>query len=392
MWEKQELVMNEPSQNLIESEKAKMPPICFLIKPVSSNCNLRCRYCFYLSEAESRQTASYGIMREDTLETIVRKALEYADGACCFMFQGGEPTLAGFDFFQYLIKIERRYNRKRILISNSIQTNGMLVDEDWAQFFHDNDFLVGLSLDGPGEIHNLHRVGTNGQDTFGRVMKTARLFDRYRVKYNILAVVTSNSTRYVNRIYDFFKKNGWRYLQFIPCLDPVGEKPGGRAYSLKPAELEKFLKQLFDRWYNDFMQGKYVSIRYFDNLLSMLQGKEPEACNMAGHCSCNCVVEADGGVYPCDFYVLDHWYLGNIQKMEISDMTGSDTAKEFIQSSLTVPFECGECKWRGLCRGGCRRERERFSGENLGTNMFCSAYRGFFDYAYNRLLKAAKLV
>lgn len=368
-----------------------MPAVTFLIKPASSNCNLRCRYCFYFSEAEQRSVASYGMMTEETLEAIVGKGLQYAESFCSFAFQGGEPTIAGLPFFRRLIEFEKKYNIHNVKISNAIQTNGMLIDENWAKFFHDNNFLVGLSLDGDSEAHNLHRVDAKGAGTFNRIMKTVKLFERFQVEYNILTVVTSNTSRRIGRIYDFFKKNNFRYLQFIPCLDPLGEKPGAQPYSLKPDELERFLKLLFDRWYADYMHGDYVSIRYFDNLIQILLGQRPEACNMNGICSCNCVFEADGSMYPCDFYMLDVWRLGNIQSNGIDEMLHSETAKAFIHASAQPALECRACRWKTLCRGGCRRERDGLVENGLGPDHFCSAYRGFLDYAYPRLAQAARL-
>lgn len=368
-----------------------MPAAMFLIKPASSACNLRCKYCFYFSEAEQRSVAFYGMMQERTLEAIVRKGLAYADGTCGFAFQGGEPTLVGLPFFERLMEFQRKYNVKNVRISNSIQTNGTLLDENWAHFFHDNGFLVGLSLDGDGDSHNLHRTDARGNGTFTQVMKTARLLDRFEVQYNILTVVTSNTARRGRRIYEFFKKNGFRYLQFIPCMDPLGELPGSRPYSLRPDELERFLKQLFDLWYDDLAQGNYISIRYFDNLVQILLGQRPEACNMNGYCSCNCVVEADGGMYPCDFYMLDPWRLGNVESDDIAQMLHSDKAREFIRLSAERSPECQQCRWLALCRGGCRRERELPGDGGLGLNAFCSAYRGFFDYAYERLVRVARM-
>jgi uncharacterized protein len=311
---------------------------------------------------------------------------------CGFAFQGGEPTLAGLEFFRKVIVLEQKYNVKKVRIQNSLQTNGILIDESWAEFLHDNNFLTGLSLDGTKEIHNLHRVDNLRHDTFNRVLKAARLFDRYKVEYNILSVVTANSSRYADRIYDFFKHNGFHYLQFIPCLAPLDADSEYLAYSLKPAELERFLKRLFDRWYDDIIRGEYVSIRYFDNLVRMIQGQRPEACNMAGACQCNCVIEADGGVFPCDFYALDQWKLGNINSDSIADMIGSETAVKFVRSSKAVGEECKACKWLQLCRGGCRRECEPLPQSGARTNTFCSAYHGFFDYAFSRLAHIADTV
>lgn len=368
-----------------------MPAINFLIKPASSNCNLRCKYCFYSSIAENRETASYGIMKEDILENVVKKGLEYADYYCGFAFQGGEPTIAGLEFFEKCMKFEKKYNIKKLRIQNSIQTNGTLIDEKWAKFLHDNNFLVGLSLDGIKDVHNLNRIDSKKNGTFNRVMKTVELFKKFKVEYNILYVVTSESARYANKIYSFFKKNDFKYLQFINCLDPLNVEPGKENYSLKPKDLEKFLKITFDRWYEDCIKGDYVSIRFFDNLVFMLFGNKPEACSMTGVCSCNCVIEGDGGVYPCDFYVLDQWKLGNIKDNGIMDMINSGVAKKFIEPSKHIPEKCEECKWFSLCRGGCRREREDFKEGKLKENYYCLAYKAFFDYSYERLEYIARI-
>jgi len=366
-----------------------LPPLSMLIKPASGNCNLRCRYCFYHSVAEKRQTKSYGMMSFDTLEIIVKKALEYADQICSFAFQGGEPTFIGLDFYKKLIELEKNIIQKIITINNAIQTNGTLLDEEWAQFLSSNNFLVGISLDGPKDMHDENRYDANGKGSFIRVMHTIDLFNKYKVEYNILFVVTSNTTRHINKIYNFYKKNGFKYLQFIPCIDPFGEEPGQYEYSLTPERFGIFLKSLFDLWYNDIMKGDIVSIRYFDNLVGMLMGYPPEECGMKGECMCQFVTEADGGVYPCDFYVIDDWYLGDIKEIGFDELAGSDAALKFIESSRYVDPECRECKWANICRGGCRRYKEPFKDGKPALNFFCPSYKQLFEYAYGRLQQIA---
>ena len=369
-----------------------MANVNILIKPASGMCNLRCKYCFYYSIAGNREVESYGIMTKETLETIVKKGIEYSDTICGFTFQGGEPTLTGIKFYEELIELQNKYNKKNIKIHNAIQTNGTLIDEEWAKFFKKNNFLVGLSLDGYNDVHNLNRIGLNGKDTFNDVMKTVRLFNKYKVEYNILYVVTSNTARHAHKIYDFFRANRFKYIQFIPCLDPIGEEQGNQNYSLKSKDMENFLKITFDRWYEDFINDEYISIRYFDNLVSMIMGERPESCSMVGQCSCNLVIEADGGVYPCDFYVLDKWRLGNINDKEIEEIRNSQKASEFVKNSIQIPMECTLCKWQYLCRGGRRREREDYKNNKLGVNYYCLAYRNFFEYSYDRLVKVARSI
>lgn len=182
-----------------------MPPISLLIKPASSNCNLSCNYCFYHDIAENRTIANYGMMDIGLLEKVVQKALEYADHVCTFAFQGGEPTLIGLEFYKKLIEFEKKYNKKKVQINNAIQTNGLRIDEDWARFLAENRFLVGISLDGPKDIHDANRVDAKEGGSFNRVMNTIGFFDKYKVEYNVLCVVNGYVARHANKIYNFFK-------------------------------------------------------------------------------------------------------------------------------------------------------------------------------------------
>ncbi len=366
-----------------------MPPLSLLIKPASSLCNLRCAYCFYHSIAENRMTESYGIMNDETLEVIVSKALQFADWSCTFAFQGGEPTLAGLDFFKKLIMLQKKYNTKKVQINNTLQTNGMAIDHEWAEYLSKNRFLVGISLDGPKDLHDMFRHDSGMKGTFSRVMNAISLFNRYKVEYNILFVVNSVVARHAEKVYSFFKRNNFRYLQFIPCLDPLGEKQGLHEFSLSPERFALFLKKLFDLWYDDIIRGNMISIRYFDNLVGMMAGYRPEICGMTGECICQMVIEADGGVYPCDFYVFDEWYMGNIKELSFEELKNSETGKMFVEVSRHISRECISCKWYSLCRGGCRRLREPFYDGKPALNFFCESYREFFEHAAARLKQLA---
>lgn len=368
----------------------RMPPLNLLIKPASSLCNLRCMYCFYHSIAENREIESYGVMSLDTLETLVKKALEYADGLCTFAFQGGEPTIAGLPFFEKLIEYQTKYNTKNVQINNAIQTNGILINEKWAKFLAENNFLVGLSLDGPKDIHDANRINASGKGTFLKVMETAALFNKFKVEYNILFVVSSNVSRHAAKIYNFFKKNDFRYLQFIPCLDPLDGKPGDYPFSLTPEKFTTFIITLFDLWYNDIMADNYFSIRWFDNLAGMLMGYPPELCGMRGQCQCQFVVEADGSVFPCDFYVIDRWKMGNLLESGFDELLKSSTAQRFMKISHPVDDKCKECRHYMLCRGGCRRNREPFIDDKPALNYLCPAYIKFFDHAMEKLENVAR--
>ena len=368
-----------------------MPPLSLLIKPASSSCNLRCKYCFYHSIADSRNIKSYGVMTHDLLELLVRKSLEEADGFCTFAFQGGEPSLAGLDFYRSLIKYVNQFNKKAVKVNYCIQTNGMVIDDAWAEFLFENNFLTGISLDGPKDIHDANRVDNKGSGSYNQVMRAIGLLNKHRAEYNILTVITSLTARHIQHIYRFFKKQGFNYLQFIPCLDPLDEIPGENKYSLTPERYTRFLKVLFDLWYDDVIKGDFISIRYFDNLVGMLMGYPPESCGMSGVCTCYYVVEADGSTYPCDFYVLDDYRLGSIRDNTFEKMKNAAAGINFVNVSKNITPECQECQYYNICRGGCRRNREPFENGLPVLNYYCSSYKEFFSYSLERLQHLARL-
>lgn len=362
-----------------------MPPLSIMIKPASGACNLGCRYCFYADEMSLRKVASYGVMDESTLENVICKALDAADGMCTFAFQGGEPTLAGLPFFEKVMALEERYRRKRLTVHNAIQTNGLLVDQKWAEFFARNHFLVGLSLDGPKELHDRYRLDLEGKGTYNRVFRTAQLLKKHGVEFNILTVVTKQTAKAIGRVYGFFDRSRLDYQQYIPCMNPLEERGGEWPYSLGVEEYGTYLCRLFDLWYADAEKGEVKYNRTFFNYLSILQGGSPESCNMQGSCSKQYVVEADGSVYPCDFYVLDPWRLGNLNTDGFDQLDRRRTELGFIQQSKTVAEDCRGCRWYGLCRGGCRRDRLVGADGALGKNMYCEAFQRFFEHAVPRM-------
>ncbi|MCT4686040.1 anaerobic sulfatase maturase [Vallitalea sp.] len=367
-----------------------MPPLTTLIKPASGNCNLRCKYCFYYDVMNSREVKNYGIMTEETLEQLVKKAFEFAEGQVTFAFQGGEPTMASLDFFKKLIIFEKKYNTNNIKVNNALQTNGIVIDEEWATFFHDNNFLIGISMDGYKDIHNYYRIYPNGEGTFNRILKTTKLFDKYDVMYNILCVVNKHIAKHGRKVYNFYKKQGFKYLQFIPCLDEIGEEPGKNPYSLTPKDYEIFLKNIFDLWYEDFVSGNGISIRMFDNIVQIIMGYEPESCDMRGHCSVNAVIEADGSVYPCDFYVLDEWKLGNVVDVGLDEIFKSERAVKFLKESINTDPECQNCEFYRICRGGCKRHKEPKIEGKYTKNYFCNAYKEFYKYTLPRFIQITR--
>lgn len=369
-----------------------MPPINIMIKPASSLCNLRCKYCFYFDTADNRETASYGIMTEDTLENVVKKAFEFADTTITIAFQGGEPTLAGLPFYKKFVELQKKYAKPNIQINNAIQTNGININEEYAKFFYENKFLVGISLDGTKDCHDTFRVFPDGRGSYNKVMANIEILKKHNVDFNILCVVNSITAKKIQSVYNFYKKNNFEYLQFIPCLQPFGSEGEKMPFTLSAKDWGTFLCNLFDIWYRDFIAGSNVHIRQFENYIEMILGFPPESCGMSGICSHQNIVEADGTVYPCDFYVLDRYRLGNLNDEDFNDIYKTRSEIQFIEDSRKINSKCMNCKFIGICRGGCKRYCEPFNEDNeRALNLLCEGYMKFFEYSYPRLRKLASL-
>ncbi|MBQ6052663.1 MAG: anaerobic sulfatase maturase [Clostridia bacterium] len=359
-----------------------MKSVNLLIKPASSLCNMRCEYCFYHDVAENREIESYGFMTAETAHKLIDRAFEYADNVF-FAFQGGEPTLCGHGFFKdFTDYAGKKRSEKKATVSYGLQTNGLLIDEEFADIFAKNGFLVGVSLDGTKECHDINRKDASREGTFSRVKKATELLEKKNVEFNILSVVTEYGARRAEANYNFYRKNGLRYIQYIPQIAPFDGKCDFAPLSAE--SYGKFLCRTFDLWYRDFSEGNYISIRDFDNYCGILMGRRPEICSLQGRCSCNLTVEANGNVYPCDFYVLDEYLLGNIRESSLESMISSETSKKFISESFCEQSECASCRWRPLCRTGCRRNKEPL-GKTGGYQYFCDAYKMFFEHCFERM-------
>lgn len=367
-----------------------MPPINVLIKPMSGLCNMRCDYCFYCDEAQKRETESYGRMSRETLRNVIRKTMSNAQGYASYLYQGGEPTLCGLDFFRAAVDFQKKYNRNGIRVYNSLQTNGYQIDEEWCRFFRQENFLIGLSVDGTGQLHDTYRHDRQGGGTYEKVMRTARLFNRYEVEYNILTVVTKDLAEQITEVYREYQKRNWQYQQYIVCLDPLEEKPGGKEYSLSPEVYGEFLTKLFWLWYEDYKKGRQPYIREFSNYIRILQGYLPENCAMRGVCSIQNVVEADGSVYPCDFYALDAYCLGNYNTHKYAEIQESPAAADFLARSRQLSEKCLGCEFFRLCKGGCQRNRRRLPGKAGYENQFCDSYRRFFGECLEKMKELAQ--
>ncbi|MCD8129813.1 MAG: anaerobic sulfatase maturase [Lachnospiraceae bacterium] len=366
-----------------------MPAISVLMKPASGLCNMKCDYCFYCDEAAKRERESYGLMSEETLKNVIRRTMLRAEGAITYAFQGGEPTLRGLSFFEKAVAYQRKYNKMGVRVYNALQTNGYGINEDWCRFLSENHFLVGVSVDGIKETHDKYRHGKDGSPTFDRILRATELFDQFGVEYNILTVVNQKVAAHISEIYDFYRKRGWHYQQYIACLDPLEEERGLNEYALRPEQYGDFLITLFDLWYQDWEKGEAPSIREFENYIGILMGYYPEACNQRGICSIQNVVEADGSVYPCDFYMLDEYRLGNFNQDRLDRILERAKESGFVERSMKLTAECKACEYFKICRGGCQRNREPDSGSGLYRNYFCESFRRFFEACLPRMEKVA---
>lgn len=349
-----------------------MPPLSIMIKPASSLCNMRCKYCFYSDVTDYRDVKNFGKMNEETAENLIKKAFDFADGeSVAFAFQGGEPTLCGIDFFDYFCNTVKKHNTKNSTVFYGLQTNGTLIDDDWAKFFKSKNFLIGLSLDGDFD-NNSFRVDANLQNTFYKTVKAADILQKHGVQFNILTVLTGRCADNIDTVLRYFKKRGFRHLQFIPCLRPFGDKTQSELY-MTAEQYKHFLIHAFNAYVKDYVRGDYTSIRYFDNLVHLYLGNPTEQCGICGHCMHQFVAEGNGNIYPCDFYCTDEWLLGNINNKDenFDTLAHSRKATAFLKESININSECKQCRFFPLCRGGgCKRTRE---AEN-----YCEAYKGFF--------------
>lgn len=369
-----------------------MPSVSVLMKPSSGMCNMSCDYCFYCDETQKRIQQSYGFMSEETLKNIIRKTILNADTSVSFAYQGGEPTLRGIGFFRKAVELQKKYNRKGIQIHNAFQTNGFAIDEEWCRFLAENNFLVGVSVDGIKSTHDAYRHDQAGKDTYQRIVDSTKLMDDHGVEYNILTVVNKKTLENIDAIYSEYRKRGWKYQQYIACLDPMGEGHQNTEYAISPEEYGSFLIRLFEFWYRDWKRNRQPYIRQFDNYIAMLLGYPPEACDQRGTCGIQYVVEADGSVYPCDFYMLDDYCLGNFNVSRMSEMDEKRREIGFVKRSRKLDPECSRCPYYQLCRGGCQRHRDPVEKEEYYRNYFCKGYKLFFEKCSDKMLEIAKAI
>ncbi len=326
-----------------------------MIKPASSACNMRCAYCFYDEVAHNRAVANSGMMTEQTTDAMlknIRADLESGD-QICFVFQGGEPTLVGLDYFVHFVSQTAQW--AEIKVSYALQTNGILLNDAWCAFLKQHCFLVGISCDILPELHDSARKNAKGDGTYKQVSDGIALLKKHGVEFNVLCTLTNYVARHPGKVWSRLDKLGIDYVQFTPCLDFMQSQS---PYALTPKRFAEFYNGLFEYWLRDYRAGKYRSVKLFDDIVNQMILKRPTGCGLDGKCRPQMIVEADGSVYPCDFYCIDEYKLGNIAEQSLKDVLSSDTVLTFLNREPSVlPSLCGSCEFKSFCGGNCKRMR-----------------------------------
>jgi serine-type anaerobic sulfatase-maturating enzyme len=346
-----------------------------LIKPASAVCNLDCEYCFYLDrDADPYKALPARRMSYDTLERLVDTYLFYSYPNSTFAFQGGEPTLAGLPFFEKLVEFQKQYGRDGQSVSNALQTNGTLLDKNWCDLFRSYQWLIGLSLDGPEEVNDRFRFNKEGRGTWKRVMETVELFKKERVDFNILCVLSQANVDKPKELYRFYRGLGIENLQFIPLAE-FDREGNPMPFTITPEQYGRFLCEVFDLWWPE---RRKVRIRFFDNVAEALAGQKPGSCTMHETCDSYVVVEYNGDVYPCDFFVESNWKLGNVVLDSWSEIARRTRRYSFASKKTLAHPECQVCEYQSICHGGCPKFRHGPHGRFEELDYFCQAYKMVF--------------
>jgi uncharacterized protein len=371
-------------------------PFHVMTKPVGPICNLDCKYCFYLEKEKLYPQASKWAMRDAVLESYIRQYIEAHDiPVVTFAWQGGEPTLLGVDYFRRVVELQKQYaNGKQI--ANAFQTNGVLLNDVWAEFFRENEFLIGVSIDGPRAVHDAYRVDKGGQPTFDRVMRGIETLRRHQVEFNTLTTVHRGNADAPLEVYRFLKESGSGFMQFIPIVERVSlqatgdglhlvspEFPGAAQvapWSVGPRQFGRFLCAIFDEWVRKDVGRFFVQI--FDVSLAMWAGMESSLCVFRKTCGSALALEHSGDLYSCDHFVYPENRLGNIMESPLESLVDSDQQHRFGEAKeSTLPRYCRECDVRFACNGECPKHRFTTTPDGEpGLNYLCPSYKMFFHH------------
>ena len=367
-----------------------------MAKPIGPVCNMNCTYCYYLEKKNLYESVQNFKMPDEVLESFIKQYIETQKApVITFVWQGGEPSLLGIDFFRKVVALQQKYKGNKT-IENSFQTNGTKLDDEWCKFLAEQEFLVGVSIDGPKWLHDKYRRYRNGQGTFHDIMQAVELLKKYRAEFNTLTVVNDHNSKYPRDVYRFLKSLESKFMQFIPIgdqyADPDEERPvelispdfQGNAkiteWSVEPLQYGKFLNTIFDEWVTRDVGKYYVQI--FDTTLANWVNQEPGLCVFSRTCGEAAVLEFNGDLYSCDHFVYHENYLGNILETPIVEMMKSQKQLNFgLRKEYDLPEQCNKCKYKKICRGGCPKNRTvetALPGKRL--NYLCEGYRHFYSH------------
>jgi uncharacterized protein len=368
------------------------PAFHLLAKPTGAICNLDCKYCFFLSK-ENLYPGSRFRMPDEVLEEYIRQYVEAQQvPEVSIAWQGGEPTLMGVDFFRRSVEYAQKYKKPDQTIQYSMQTNGTKLDDEWCQFFREHNFLIGISIDGPPELHNVYRVDKGGQGSFDQVIAGLRLLQKHKVEYNILTTVHAANAGHPLAVYRFFRDElEAQFIQFIAIVErdnDTGFQEGHRVTdrSVNAAQYGQFLITIFDEWVKRDVGRMFVQI--FDVALGAWVGAPPSLCVFSPTCGNALAMEHTGDLYACDHFVEPDYFLGNINDEPMLELVASDRQRKFGQDKLDMlPRYCRECEVRFVCHGGCPKNRfidtpdgEASPGGEVGLNYLCAGYKAFFNH------------
>jgi uncharacterized protein len=355
-----------------------------LVKPVSAVCNLDCEYCFYLDrEADPYKDLPARRMPDELLERLVDTWMFYSYPASTFAFQGGEPTLAGAGFFRRLVELQKQYGRDGQMVSNALQTNAVLLNGEWCELFREYNFLVGVSIDGPEEINDHYRFNRARHGTWKQVMRGIECLQKAKADFNVLCVLNPLNVEKPEAIYRFFRGLGVDHMQFIPLAEFDGQG-NPLPFTITAEQYGRFLCRIFDLWWPD---RRKVRIRFFDNLAEAVAGMKPGSCTMHETCESYVVVEYNGDVYPCDFFVESEWRLGNIGLDSWPEIARRRKRYNFAAKKTLAHPECQRCEYQTICHGGCPKGRHGPNRRFEDLDWFCGAYKMIFAKATGPLRK-----
>ena len=364
-----------------------MQPFTLLIKPSGSDCNIDCAYCFYKDRDASVGTGRQR-MSGEVLEILVRDYMKLHFPVVGFAWQGGEPTLMGVDFFAKAVELQKKYGSAGQQVSNTLQTNGTLLDDNWCRFFHDNKFLLGISIDGPKHFHDRYRLDHSGAGTFERVMRGIQACKRHQVEFSALVLLNNVNVEHPQELFNFLIENELTYIQFIPCVEknPATGRPAD--FSITPKQYGDFLCAMFDLWHH--YGPEKLNIREFDSLLTHYVMGKHTICTYSRQCAGFVVIEHNGDAFCCEFFVEPRWRLGNILETPLEKLAGDKRKRAFARNKEKLCAKCLVCKHLDICRGGGMKDRARWN-DNEGTkeSYFCESYKQFFDYTVPRFIQLA---